>query len=82
MRDFTGCRQYATYESHQIDGEVHGWTVPDVLNLAQVLELIEDGFRQRALAQPLDDINALGLHFLRKLPVGIALVSVQGVKQA
>ena len=62
--------------SHQIDGEVHAGAVLDVLNLAQLLELIEDGFRRRALAQPRDDINALDFHFLRKLPVGIALESL------
>ena len=82
MRGFTGCRQYVTMPAIKLTAEVHGGAVLDVLNLAQFLELIGDGFRRRALAPPRDDINALGLHFLHGLPVGIALVSVQGVRQA
>jgi len=36
---------------HEIDSEIHQRTVPGVLDLAQVLELIKDRLDQRALAQ-------------------------------
>ena len=36
---------------HEVDGKVHQRTMPGVLNLAQVLEFIEDRLHKRAFAQ-------------------------------